>query len=180
MITAGKRWWRRKCQIVACQSRRQLSKKRPHFVDRHVVSYTGERCACHVLDTSSSCVSVALAMRSHTAVSEWLADRHHIVMLRSLYTHLVPRLMLRLSVKHSGLRLSALWSLWSIHFLNQFPLRPNGSTLVSVPSWDQPITAAHITAQSIMSSLTSSLISPYFFVYLRISEKVKWFSFIKT
>jgi len=31
-----------------------------------------------------------------------------------------------------------------------------------------------------MSSLTSSPISPYFFVYLWISKKVDWFSFIKT
>jgi len=68
------------------------------------------------------------------------------------------------------------WSFGSVFRWDQ-RLRPNGSTLVSVPSSDQPITAAHSTAHSIMSSLTSSLISPYFFVYLRISEKVKWFSF---
>jgi len=35
-----------------------------------------------------------------------------------------------------------------------------------------PITASHITAHSIMSSLTSSLITLYFFVYLRISEVI--------
>jgi len=35
---------------------------------------------------------------------------------------------------------------------------------------------AHVTAHSIMSSL----ISLYFFAYLWISEKVKWFSFIET
>jgi len=50
-------------------------------------------------------------------------------------------------------------------FWIKLSLRPNHSTLVSVPSSDYPITAAHIsdiTAQTI----ASSLISPYFFVYL--------------
>ena len=55
-------------------------------------------------------------------------------------------------------------------------LRPNRSTLVSVLSSDYPITATQITAQS----TASSLISLYFFVYLSMSEKVKWFSLIKT
>jgi len=47
------------------------------------------------------------------------------------------------------------------------------------PEFRLSISAARITANSIMSSLTSSLIFPYLYVYLWISEKVKWFSFIK-
>jgi len=67
---------------------------------------------------------------------------------------------------------------WVTHFTFwiSLSLRPNHSTLVSVPSSDYPITVTHITAQSI----ASSLISPYFFVYLWIGEKVKWFSHMKT
>jgi len=51
-------------------------------------------------------------------------------------------------------------------------LRPNGSALVSVHQSPPRVTADVIGY--------SSLISPYFFVYSWTSEKVKWFSLIKT
>jgi len=55
-------------------------------------------------------------------------------------------------------------------------LRPNGSTLVSAGvefnQSPQPVIADVIG--------NSSLISPYSFVYLRISKKVEWFSLIRT
>ena len=75
---------------------------------------------------------------------------------------------------NSGLRPS--WAIRSFHFLDQF--------FAETKDWDQTaqlwsqsrvqinqLRAAHITAHSIMTSLTSSAISPYFFVYLWICKK---------
>ena len=54
-------------------------------------------------------------------------------------------------------------------------LRQNGSSSVSVWSWDLPISTAHITAHSLTPSLTSSLISPYLSFYLQLAKK--WSNF---
>ena len=68
----------------------------------------------------------------------------------------------------------------SFHFLNQSFAETQLSSLVSVRSWDNQSPQCKLTSHSLTSSLTSSLMSPYFLLYIWISEKVKWLSLIKT
>jgi len=62
----------------------------------------------------------------------------------------------------------------SFHFLNQSFAETQLSSLVSVRSWDNQSPQCKLTSHSLTSSLTSSLMSPYFLLYIWISEKVKW------